>query len=71
MSKFAPDHYVRGVIEVWDFIDDQGLDYFVGNVVKYVCRAGFKPLEDELDDLHKAKAYLEKKIFLVSKARNR
>lgn len=71
MSKYAPDHYARGVIEVWDFIADQKLDYFLGNVVKYISRAGYKPHEEEIDDLLKAKAYLEKKIFLVSKLRNR
>jgi hypothetical protein len=71
MSKYAPDHYARGVIEVWDFIADQKLDYFLGNVVKYISRAGYKPREEEIDDLLKAKAYLEKKIFLVSKLRNR
>ena len=71
MSKYSPDHYIRGVIEVWDFIADQQLDYFTGNVVKYVCRAGYKPHEEEIDDLLKAKAYIEKKISLVSKAANR
>ena len=35
-----PDHYQLGKIEVWDFIVDQDLDYCLGNVVKYVCRAG-------------------------------
>jgi hypothetical protein len=71
MNKYSPDHYARGVIEVWDFIADQKLDYFLGNVVKYISRAGYKPQEEEIDDLLKAKAYLEKKIFLVSKLRNR
>jgi hypothetical protein len=71
MSKYAPTHYQSGVIEVWDFIADQKLDYFLGNVCKYICRAGKKAGEDEIDDLLKAKAYLEKKIFLVSKERNR
>jgi hypothetical protein len=71
MSKYSPDHYQRGVIEVWDFIADQKLDYFLGNVVKYICRAGHKQYEEELDDLLKAKAYIDKKIQLVSKSRNR
>lgn len=70
MSKYSPEHYQRGVIEVWDFIADQQLDYFLGNVVKYVCRAGHKPHEEEIDDLLKAKVYIEKKIHLVSKSRN-
>ena len=39
MSKFSPPHYQRGKIEVWDFIADQELDYFTGNVIKYLCRS--------------------------------
>lgn len=56
---------------MWDFIADQKLDYLLGNVIKYVCRAGHKDHESELDDLLKAKAYIEKKIALVSQQRNR
>ena len=33
-----PDHYNKGNIEVWDFIADQDLDFFEGNIVKYICR---------------------------------
>lgn len=71
MSKYDPTHYKRGTIQVWDFIADQKLDYFLGNVVKYVSRAGYKQHEEELDDLLKAKAYIDKKIALVSASRNR
>ena len=71
MTKYSPTHYQRGSIEVWDFIADQKLDYFLGNVVKYVARAGHKQHEEELDDLLKAKAYIDKKIQLVSSSRNR
>ncbi len=71
MTKYSPTHYQRGKIEVWDFIADQQLDYFLGNVIKYVCRAGHKKYEEELDDLLKAKAYIEKKIALTSANRNR
>ena len=39
-SKHNPDHYQMGSIQVWDFIIDQDLDFILGNVVKYVCRAG-------------------------------
>ena len=65
MNKFSPKHYQRGKIQVWDFIADQNLDFFLGNVVKYVCRAGHKDQEGELDDLLKAKAYIDKKIELI------
>lgn len=71
MSKYDPAHYQRGSIQVWDFIADQQLDFFLGNVVKYVCRAGHKAHEEELDDLLKAKAYIDKRISLVSQQRNR
>lgn len=71
MSKYDPQHYQRGQIQVWDFIADQGLDFLLGNVIKYVCRAGYKDHEAELDDLLKAKVYIEKKIALVSQNRNK
>ena len=66
MSKFSPDHYQTGVIETWDYIQDAGLDYFLGNVCKYISRAGRKPGEDAIDDLIKARAYLTKKIEILS-----
>jgi hypothetical protein len=71
MSLYDPSHYKRGSIQVWDFIADQKLDFLLGNVIKYVCRAGHKQYEEELDDLLKAKAYIDKKIALVSYSRNR
>lgn len=71
MSKYSPAHYQRGNIEVWDFITDQKLNYMLGNVVKYVCRAGHKQYEEEIDDLLKAKAYIEKAIAVASASRNK
>ena len=62
MSKQSPDHYQLGKIEVWDFIVDQDMDYLLGNVVKYVCRAGAKPGESREDDLLKAIAYLNRAL---------
>ena len=65
-DKYDPQHYQRGKIQVWDFVADQKLDFFKGNVVKYVCRAGTKSGESELDDLMKAKVYVEKAIELLA-----
>lgn len=70
-TKFSPDHYQRGQIQVWDFIADQKLDFFSGNVVKYICRAGHKPHEEELEDLLKASKYIQKQIDIVHHNRNR
>lgn len=50
-------YYTYGKIECIDFILDKGLDFCRGNVVKYVVRAGHKG--NELEDLKKAKQYLE------------
>ena len=66
VEKHDPQHYQKGSIQVWDFIADQKLDFFKGNVVKYVCRAGSKSGETELDDLMKAKVYVEKAIELLA-----
>ena len=56
----GPDYYQRGNIEVWDFIRDQSLNYHLGNVVKYICRAGYK--DNDLKDLKKAAHYLLNEI---------
>ena len=58
----SPLHYTRGSIEVWDFIRDQGLNYFRGNAIKYICRAGFKSPQTEIEDLKKAIHYLENEL---------
>lgn len=71
VSKYSPAHYQRGKIQVWDFIVDQGLDYLAGNCVKYICRAGHKSYESELDDWLKVKTYVEKKIATLQQDRNR
>lgn len=62
-----PAHYTGGKIEVWDFIIDQDLTYCRGNVVKYIARAGKKDPAKELEDLEKAKAYLDREIERVTK----
>ena len=56
----GPDYYQRGNIEVWDFIRDQSLIYHLGNVIIYVCRAGYK--DNDLKDLKKAAHYLLNEI---------
>lgn len=60
-----PKHYTSGKIEVADFIADQKMNFFLGNVVKYVCRAGKKDPDKLVEDLEKAKWYLEREIRRV------
>ena len=68
MVNKSPIHYTRGNIEVWDFIRDQGLNYFRGNAIKYICRAGFKSPQTEVEDLKKAIHYLENELNSISPA---
>jgi hypothetical protein len=57
----SPKHYIAGGIEVYDFIVAKELNYELGNVVKYVSRAGRKG--SKLEDLHKAQWYLTAAIL--------
>ena len=61
-----PSWYTQGKIEVIDFLLDQKLDWCSGNVVKYVCRAPYKG--KELNDLRKARWYLNKRIDELTKS---
>ena len=59
-----PKHYKIGGIETIDFIEaklthEQYEGYMVGNIIKYISRYGHK---DGLNDLKKAKWYLERLI---------
>jgi len=60
-----PPHYKAGGIETIDFIEAKNLGYNLGNVVKYVSRADLKG--NKLEDLQKAKWYLERAIANISK----
>jgi hypothetical protein len=57
-----PPHYKPGVYEVIIVIEAHNLGFHIGNVVKYVLRAGSKPGEWELEDLKKAQWYLNRRI---------
>jgi hypothetical protein len=60
-----PDHYNSKGIEVIDVIRAFDLSFSLGNVVKYVTRAGKKHKETYLEDLKKAKWYLDEEIRYV------
>ena len=59
-NKSGPDYYRRGSIQVWTFIRDQGLNFHLGNAIKYICRAGYK--ESRIADLRKAIHYLQNEL---------
>lgn len=60
-TQVAGGHYANKAIQPWDYITSNNLGYLEGNVVKYVSRWKEK---NGLEDLLKAKHYLEKLIEL-------
>ena len=65
-TSSTPSHY-QGTIQPIDLINAQNLNFNLGNVVKYVCRAGKKKGENVLSDLEKAKNYINYEIERVTK----
>lgn len=66
----SPRHYTRRVPGVECIEVSQYFDFCLGNVIKYVWRAGLKggPAK-EIEDLRKAKFYLERRIAQLEAAR--
>tara|TARA_R100000388_G_C7238820_1_gene159802 strand:- start:213 stop:440 length:228 start_codon:yes stop_codon:yes gene_type:complete len=63
-DKINPGYYIGTKIQVADFINEFKLNYFEGNIVKYVVRNRKK---NGIEDLEKAKWYLEKLIECTKK----
>lgn len=69
-----PDHYggknnsyeVIKVCEAWGKMNDA----YLFNVIKYVARSGKKDKSKELEDLKKAKWYLDRKIKKMDEHNN-
>lgn len=59
-EKISPSYYKKG-IEVTDFILSHDLGWCEGNIIKYIVRHKIKH-DDPIQDLRKAKWYLEKLI---------
>jgi len=57
-----PPHYTDGGIDTLKFIEAKDLNYRLGNVVKYISRTGKKVDSDPLQDLEKARFYLDREI---------
>lgn len=64
--QIGGDHYKTQAIQPWDFIALNNLGYLEGCVVKYVSRHAKK---GGIEDLNKAKHYLDKLIELNAEPR--
>ena len=66
LNVLRPKHYggpentyeVFNVLEAWEL----DKDFYLGNVIKYVARAGKKNISTTKEDLQKALVYLQKRI---------
>jgi hypothetical protein len=59
--QFGGNHYNNeSDYQVWDYINDIGANYFKGNAIKYVIRAGTKEGETAAQALMKASHYMQK-----------
>ena len=63
-NQIGGDHYMNHEIQPWDFIASAGLDFFEGNIGKYICRWRKK---GGIEDLRKARHYLDKLIEISMK----
>ena len=60
-----PNHYKAGAFDVIAFCQHHELGFDVGNVIKYVTRAGKKEGNSELQDLNKAMEFLKRRIKFI------
>ena len=62
------NHYEKTVYEPIKVINHYNLNFNLGNVIKYVLRAGKKENNSKLSDLRKAVDYLMYEIEMESKS---
>ena len=64
-----PSHYNMGGIEVIDAIEAWGFGegFNRGNAIKYIARAGRKDPSKEVEDLKKARFYIDAEIKRLEK----
>lgn len=70
-TAIRPNHYggENSTYEVFNVLEAWGLDkdFYLGNVIKYIARAGKKDVTKELEDLEKAEVYLKRRIAELKK----
>ena len=66
-----PRHYNSSSIQPIDVTEDWELCFHLGNCVKYICRAGLKNKDTYIEDLKKARWYLDRKINNLIKKDNK
>ena len=65
VNVIKPSHYKAGEFDVIAFCQLHNINFDLGNVIKYVTRAGKKENNSELQDLNKAMEYLKRRIEFI------
>lgn len=67
MSVTNPEYYTNTDIEPIEVIEEWGLSFCLGSVIKYIKRAGDKPGNPAVNDLKKARWYIDREISRLDK----
>lgn len=62
IDPIKPNYYNDSKITPFNVIDDWCLDFYLGNAVKYIKRAGKKKDNSRLQDLKKIREYVDQEI---------
>lgn len=62
MSEIKPKYYKAGSLDAISYAHHHRLNFCLGNVLKYITRAGKKDKAKEVEDLEKAMEYLRREI---------
>ena len=62
LDPIKPTYYNDTKITPFDVIDDWGLNFYLGNAIKYIKRAGKKADNSKLQDLKKVREYIDHEI---------
>ena len=62
LDPIKPSYYNDTKITPFDVIDDWGLNFYEGNAIKYIKRAGKKDGNSRLQDLKKVREYIDHEI---------
>lgn len=66
----SPSYYNKDSMSVCDIIDAYDLNFYRGNIVKYILRSGKKDPATEIQDLQKAMTYCKIEIDRLTKNQN-
>ena len=66
----SPDHYGKGAYEAINVIEAWGANFNIGNSLKYLSRYGKKDPNAIIQDLEKARWYIDREINNLKKIKN-